>query len=87
MKTVIILGDMERRGTRMPEVACRKCERRGRLSIARLIGSSPSSGAEDHGDLRALIAHNCPRMQNPAVLNSSSAGAPTSPSYRGGFVP
>jgi hypothetical protein len=39
---------------RMLEVACRRCERRGRLSIARLIAEH---GRDNHGDLRALIDH------------------------------
>ena len=34
---VITLADMQAKGMRMLEVACRRCERRGRLSIARLI--------------------------------------------------
>jgi hypothetical protein len=44
-------------------VARRRCERRGRLWISRLIA--------EHGarvlDLRALIAADCPRMRNPAT--------------------
>jgi hypothetical protein len=46
MKGVISSGDMEQRGMRMLEVACRRCERRGRLSIARLIA--------EHGALPRL---------------------------------
>lgn len=61
MKTTISLGDMEAKGMRMLEVACRKCARHGRLSIARLIAEH---GRDDHGDLCALIAHDCPRMRN-----------------------
>lgn len=64
MKGVITLGDMQAKGMRMLEVDCRKCARRGRLSIARLIAEH---GRDDHGDLCALIAHDCPRMQNPSV--------------------
>ena len=60
---VITLGEMRAKGMTMLEVACRRCERRGRLSIARLIA--------EHGDgvlnLRAIIAHDCPRMQNPSA--------------------
>jgi hypothetical protein len=41
-------------------LACRNCERRGRLNIERLIA--------EHGDgvldLCAIIAADCPRMQN-----------------------
>jgi hypothetical protein len=62
---MITLGDMAAKGMTMLEVACRRCERRGRLSsIARLIAEH---GREDYGDLRALIAADCPRMQNPSV--------------------
>ena len=44
----------------MVEVSCNRCERRGRLSIARLLA--------EHGhalpgpELRRIIAHDCPRM-------------------------
>jgi hypothetical protein len=62
MNGMITLGDMRRRGMTMLEVACRRCERRGRLSIARLIAEH---GRDDHEDLRALIAHDCPRMREP----------------------
>jgi hypothetical protein len=42
----------------MLEVACSRCERRGRLSLARLI---EQHGAEASlGDLREVIAHGCP---------------------------
>jgi hypothetical protein len=61
MKTTITLGDMQDKGMRMLVVACRRCERRGRLSIARLIAEH----GRDGDDLRRLIAHDCPKMQNP----------------------
>ena len=63
MKTMITLGDMAAKGMTMLEVACRRCDRRGRFSIARLIAEH---GRDDHGDLRALIAADCPKMQNPS---------------------
>jgi hypothetical protein len=62
MKTMITLGDMADKGMRMLEVACRKCPRRGRLSIARLIAEH---GRDDYGDLRQIIAHDGPRMREP----------------------
>jgi hypothetical protein len=64
MKTTITLaiGDMADKGMSMLEVACRKCPRRGRLSIARLIAEH---GRDENISLRAVIAHDCPRMQNP----------------------
>jgi hypothetical protein len=60
----ITLGAMRARGMKMLEVACRHCDRHGRLSIARLIAEH---GTEDYGDLRKLIAHDCPRMLDPSV--------------------
>jgi hypothetical protein len=44
MKTVITLGDMQRRGMRMLEVACRRCQRRGRLRIDKLIAEHGRDG-------------------------------------------
>ena len=64
MKTVITLGDMEAKGMRMLEVACRRCERRGRLRIARLIAEHER---DDLGDLRALIAHDRPHAEPARV--------------------
>jgi len=60
----ITLGDMQAKGMTMLEVACRRCERRGRLSIARLIAKY---GADDTVNLSAAIAHDCPRIQKPSA--------------------
>jgi hypothetical protein len=46
---------------KMLVVACNRCGRQGRLSMARLIAQH---GIEDYGDLRKLIAHDCPRMRD-----------------------
>lgn len=54
----VTLGDIAGRLT-MLDVACSRCERRGRLSVARLI--------EQHGadtglpELRGILAGDCPR--------------------------
>ena len=50
---LITLGPMQAKAMRMLEVSCRKCERRGRLSIARLMPSTDMSGAGAGGALRA----------------------------------
>jgi hypothetical protein len=54
---------MRAKGMTMLEVACRRCERHGRLSIERLI--------REHGagvlDLGAIIAADCPGMRNPSA--------------------
>lgn len=57
MKTVITLGDMERRGMRLLEVTCRKCERRGRLRIDRLMAQ--------HGQRRSWRSARADRAQLP----------------------
>jgi len=77
---VITLSEMRAKGMTMLEAACRRCERRGRLKIERLIA--------EHGtgvlDLCAIIAHDCPRMQDRSV-SSTIAAACTSRSSRAGF--
>jgi hypothetical protein len=55
---------MRAKGMTMLAVSCDRCGRQGRLRIARLIAEH---GATEHGDLRRLIAHDCPQMQNPSV--------------------
>jgi hypothetical protein len=59
----ISLGDMRAKGMTMLVVACSKCERWGRLRIARLIAEH----GDDPPNLRGLIAHDCPRMRDPSV--------------------
>jgi hypothetical protein len=59
----ISLGDMRAKGMTMLAVACRRCERRGRLRIARLIAEY----GVDPPNLGELIAHDCPRMRDPSV--------------------
>ena len=59
----ITLGDLAGTIT-MLEVACRRCERRGRLRVARLI--------EQHGDmrlpeLRYILASDCPRAAAASI--------------------
>jgi hypothetical protein len=60
----VTLGELAGR-LAMLEIACSRCERRGRLSVARLI--------EQHGadarlpDLRAVLAGNCPRVASVSI--------------------
>jgi len=60
---VIKLGEMRAKGMTVLEVACRRCERRGRLRIERLIAEYGSGVL----DPRAIITADCPRMQNPST--------------------
>ena len=62
-KGVITLGEMRAKGMTMLEVACRRCERQGRLRIERLIAEHEAEVL----DPRAAIAADCPRMRNPAA--------------------
>jgi len=63
----VTLGELKERGIRMLEVACSKCERRGRLRLDRL--------AAKHGAglglpaLRGILAHDCPKMSDPLVFD------------------
>jgi len=57
---VITLGEMRAKGMTMLEVACNRCERRGRLRIERLTAEHGSGVL----DLCAIVAADCPRMKN-----------------------
>ena len=54
----VTLGDLVGKIT-MLEVACRRCERRGRLRLSRLI--------EQHGDMRLILPRDCPKAEAPSV--------------------
>jgi hypothetical protein len=60
---VITLGEMRAKRMVMLDVACRRCERRGRLRIERLIAEHGSGVL----DLRAVIAADCPPDGNPST--------------------
>src|SRR5215469_2505574 len=51
-------------GDEMLEVACRHCDRRGQLRIARLIAEHRR---DDYGDQRQLIAHGCTKVCSAGV--------------------
>jgi hypothetical protein len=60
------LGDIAGKITTL-EVACRCCERRGRLSVARLIAQQ---GAEIRlPELRNINAGDCPRDQEDRIYD------------------
>ena len=54
----VTLGDLVGKIT-MLEVACRRCERRGRLRLSRLI--------EQHGHMRLILPRDCPKAEAPSV--------------------
>ena len=67
MNGAYTLADVAARAS-MLDVGCRRCDRRGRLNVDRLI--------EAHGpdarlpDLKAALAGNCPKRQRQAVSDS-----------------
>jgi hypothetical protein len=66
----------------MLEVACRRCERRGRLRIERLIAEHGSGVL----DLRAIIAADCPHMRNLAASMYDRCGVRKSSRRRNGSL-
>jgi hypothetical protein len=77
MKTAILLGDVEAKGLRMLEVACRRCDRRGKLRLARLVA--------EHGpdmDLptrRMDLAGYCPHAQSVSIYDKCQVHFPQLP--------
>ena len=59
----IKLGAVAER-TAVLDVACTRCERRGRLSTARLVNRYGPE--QSMGELRWLLAGDCPRLLSPA---------------------
>ena len=57
------------------EIACNRCDRRGRLSIARLL-------AEHGPELRRIIAADCPRMIAGKVPDVCGIHFPQMPRFR-----
>ena len=77
----ITLGELHGK-LAMLEVACHRCERQGRVSLARLI--------EEHGadkgppDLWESLAGDCPNARTTAVHNSCASYYPQLPAL---FLP
>ncbi|MFZ3238235.1 MAG: hypothetical protein WA417_16075 [Stellaceae bacterium] len=70
-----LLADAVAAGYRQIDVACTKCERRGRVSVARLLA--------EHGpdismpDLRKHLAAGCPRLQSVSISDLCGVMYPT----------
>jgi len=70
-----LLGDVANAGYRQLDVACTKCDRRGRVSVARLLA--------EHGpdmslpDLREHVAVGCPRLQSVSITDLCGVMYPT----------
>jgi hypothetical protein len=69
----VTLGDVAGK-LPMLDVACSKCDRRGRLSIAELIAER---GADMRlPDLREILAGDCPRVRAASVVDRCGARYP-----------
>jgi hypothetical protein len=62
----VTLGDIADR-LAMLDVACSKCDRRGRLSVAKLIAEHGSDMRLP--DLRERLAGDCPRVRSASVVD------------------
>jgi len=69
------LGDLAAAGQPQLDVACTKCDRRGRVSVARLLA--------EHGpdmslpDLREHVAAGCPRLKSFSISDLCGVMYPT----------
>ena len=72
----ITLGDLNGH-VAMLEVACRKCDRRGRYRIAGLI--ERHSAAANLPDLRNVFAGDCPRINSVSIYDRCGVHYPHLP--------
>jgi hypothetical protein len=74
---VILLGQIAAR-LRMLELACNRCDRRGRLSTARLVAEY---GADMPGpDLLRILSADCPSRDTDSVYDRCGVHMPELPS-------
>jgi len=70
-----LLSDVAAAGHRQLDVACTKCDRKGRLSVLRLLA--------EHGpdislpDLREHVAADCPRLKAVSISDMCGVMYPT----------
>ena len=75
VKAVYLLGDVAERGATMIEIRCGRCDRYGRLSVARLLaeyGPNADMGAV----LRALVG-DCPKRDARQIQDRCDPFCPT----------
>jgi hypothetical protein len=61
------------------EIACSRCERRGRLSVARLIARYGVEGKLP--DLQEVLAGDCPRVGATSIYERCGVHYPTLPNF------
>jgi hypothetical protein len=72
-KDAVTLGDVVGR-VRMLEIACRHCERRGRLRVERLITEHGADITLPY--LRERLAGDCPRLHSASIYERCGAYFP-----------
>jgi len=80
-----LLADLVAAGYRQIDVACTKCDRRGRVSVARLLTEYGPDKALP--DLRGLIAVGCPRLQSRSITDLCGVMFPTLASAKDSNLP
>jgi hypothetical protein len=61
------LGDIAKRGAQMLEIRCGRCERHGRLSVARLLAAHGPEA--DFSAVMRLLVGDCPRRDDHQIQN------------------
>ena len=70
-----LLADVAAAGYRQIDVACTKCDRRGRVSVARLLAEyGPDMSLPD---VREHVAVGCPRLQSVSISDLCGVKFPT----------
>jgi hypothetical protein len=70
---------MRAKGMTMLEVACRQCERRGRLNLERLIAEHGIDAALP--ELGSILAGDCPRQRSVGIYDRCGVRFPELPRW------
>jgi hypothetical protein len=76
-RDVITLGDVAERGAEMIEIRCGRCDRTGRLSVARLLAEHGPGAAMGHV-MHALVG-GCPNKESGQVQQRCDPYCPDLP--------
>jgi hypothetical protein len=66
-RDVITLDDVADRGAEMIEIRCGRCDRAGRLSVARLLGEHGPDAAMGH--VLHVLVGDCPKQDSGQIQN------------------
>ena len=76
-RDVITLGEVAERGGEMIEIRCGRCDRTGRLSVARVLAEHGPSAAMGHV-LHAQVG-DCPKRDGPQIQDRCDPYCPDLP--------